>query len=134
MHHHHLSLVVLVCSAAVELQLRVRVITLIVLAHPGDEGEVLGVLNSQRPREQEVHEAAIFEGEAEVVKVPQDERVGLDRRGLDDAVENHPITVVLEDAGGDQLGAVMAAVSLTNLRRKIRQTHVTKEWKNSFSY
>lgn len=115
---HYLSFVVLVGGAAVELQLGVGVITLIVLAHPGDEGEVLGVLNPERPREQEVHEAAIFEGEAEVVEVPQDEGVGLDRRGLDDAVKHHPVAVVLEDAGGDELGAVVAAVALTDLRRK----------------
>lgn len=127
MYYSYLSFVVLVGGATVELQLGVGVITLIVLAHPGDEGEVLGVLNPQRPREQEVHEATVFEGEAEVVEVPQDEGVGLDRRGLDDAVENHPITVVLEDAGGDQLGAVMAAVPLTNLRRKRQLTHVTRQ-------
>ncbi len=79
MYYHYLSFVVLVGSATVELQLGVGVVTLIVLAHPGDEGEVLGVLNPQRPREQEVHEAVVFEGEAEVVEVPQDEGVGLDR-------------------------------------------------------
>ncbi len=118
MYHHYLSFVVFVCGATVQLQFSVRVITLVVLAHPRDEGEVLGVLDPECPREQEVHEPAVFEGEAEVMEVPQDEGVGLNRRGLDDAVKNHPITVVLEDAGGDQLGAVMAAVALTDLRRK----------------
>lgn len=119
--YHHLSFVVLVCGATVELQLGVRVVTLVVLAHPGDEGEVLVVLNPERPREQEVHEAAVLEGEAEVVEVAQHEGVGLDRRGFDDAVEHHPVAVVLEDAGGDQLGAVVAAVALTDLRQKRRR-------------
>lgn len=77
-HYHYLSFVVLVSSTAVELQLSVGVITLIVLTHPGDEGEVLRVLNAKRPREQEVHKAAIFEGKAKVVEVAQDEGVGLD--------------------------------------------------------
>lgn len=77
MHYHYLSFVVLVSSAAVELQLSVGVITLIVLTHPGDEGEVLCVLNAKRPREQEIHKAAIFKGEAKVVEVAQDKRVGL---------------------------------------------------------
>ena len=45
----HLSFVVLVGGATVELQLRIRVITQVVLAHPGDEGEVLVVLNPQCP-------------------------------------------------------------------------------------
>lgn len=116
--HRYLNLVVLVGIAAVELQLSVGVVTLIVLTHPGDEGEVLSVLNAERPREQEVHEAAIFEGEAEVVEVAQDERVGLDGRGLNDAVKIHPIAIVLKDARGDELGAVMAAVALPNLRHK----------------
>lgn len=49
MYYSYLSFVVLVGGATVELQLGVGVITLIVLAHPGDEGEVLGVLNPQRP-------------------------------------------------------------------------------------
>lgn len=124
LYYHYLSFVVLVGSAAVELQFGVGVITLIVLAHPGDEGEVLGVLNPQRPWEQEVHKAAVFESKAEVVEVPQDEGVGLDRWGLYDAVKNHPITIVLEDAGGDQLGAVVAAVPLSNLRQKKHQTYV----------
>lgn len=126
MFHPHLSFVELVCGATVELQLGVRVINMIVFAHPGDESEVLGVLNSQRPRKQEVHEAAVLEGEAEVVEVPQDEGVGLNRRGLDDAVENHPIAVILEDAGGDELGAVVAAVPLSNLRQKRRLSHLKK--------
>lgn len=113
----HLSLVVLVGAAAVELQLGVGVITLVVLAHPGDEGVVLGVLDPQRPREKEVHEAAVLEGEAEVVEVAQQKGVGLDRRGLDDAVEHDPVAVVLQDPGGDELGAVVVAVALTDLRR-----------------
>lgn len=121
MYYHYLSFVVLVCGATVELQLGVRVVTLVVLAHPGDEGEVLVVLNPERPREQEVHEAAVLEGEAEVVEVAQHEGVGLDRRGFDDAVEHHPVAVVLEDAGGDQLGAVVAAVAFTDLRQKRRR-------------
>lgn len=89
---------------------------MIVLAHPGDEGEVLGVLHAERTREQEVHKAAVLEGEAEVVEVQQHEGVRLHRRGLDDAVENHPIAIVLEDSRGNQLGAVMATVPFTNLR------------------
>lgn len=97
----YLSFVVLVGGATVELQLRIGEITQVVLAHPGDEGEVLGVLNPQRPWEQEVHMIPIFKSKAEVMKVPEDEWVGLDRRGLDDAVENHPVAVVLEDAGGN---------------------------------
>lgn len=124
MRYRYLSFVVLVCSTTVELQLGVGVIALVVLAHPGDEGEVLGVLHAERPREQEVDEAAVFEGKAEVVEVSQDERVGLHSRGLDDAVENHPITVILEDAGGDQLGAVVAAVPFTNLKPKRRQDRI----------
>lgn len=121
MYYHYLSFVVLVCGATVELQLGVRVVTLVVLAHPGDEGEVLVVLNPERPREQEVHEAAVLKGEAEVVEVAQHEGVGLDCRGFDDAVEHHPVAVVLEDAGGDQLGAVVAAVAFTDLRQKRRR-------------
>lgn len=116
--HHYLSFVVLVGGATVELQLRVGVITLIVLAHPGDEGEVLGVLHAERAREQEVHKVAVLEGEAKVVEVAQDEGVRLDRRGLDDAVEKIPFAVALEDASGDKLGAVMAAVTLANLKQQ----------------
>lgn len=76
---HYLNFVVLVGQAAVELQLGVRVVTLVILTHPRDEGVVLGVLNPQCPREQEVHITAVFEGEAEVVEVPEDKRVGLYR-------------------------------------------------------
>lgn len=89
---------------------------MIVLAHPGDEGEVLGVLHPERTGEQEVHKATVFEGKAEVVQVQQDEGIRLDRRGLNDAVKNHPIAMVLEDSRGDQLGAVVAAVPFGNLR------------------
>lgn len=49
MHYHYLSFIVLVGSTTVELQLGVRVVTMIVLAHPGDEGEVLGVLHAECP-------------------------------------------------------------------------------------
>lgn len=90
---------------------------MVVFAHPGDECEVLGVLHAERPREQEVDEAVVLEGEAEVVQVSQDERVGLHGRGLDDAVENDPVIVVVEDAGGDELGAVVAAVAFTDLQQ-----------------
>ena len=129
-HHHYLSFVKPVVSATVELQLGVGVIGRVVLAHPGDEGEVLVVLHAECPREQEVDKLAVFEGEAEVVEVPQDERVGLNGRGLDDVVEDDPIAVILEDAGGDQLGAVMAAVTFTNLKRKRRQDQIMQqEWK-----
>lgn len=118
MQRRYLGFVVLVGSAAVELQLSVGVIILVVLTQPGDKGEVLGVLNAERPREQEVNKATIFEGEAKVVQVAQDEGIGLNGRGLNDAVKNHPVAVVLEDAGGDQLGAVVAAVAFTNLRHR----------------
>lgn len=114
----YLNLVVLVAGATVELQLRVRVITLVVLTHPGNKGEVLVVRQPERAREQEVDKVVVFEGEAEVVTVAQDEGVCLDRRGLDDAVEIHPLFVVLlEDPGGDQLGAVVAAVAFSNLKQ-----------------
>lgn len=116
-HDHYLSFVVLICGATVELQFGVGIVTLIILAHPGDEGEVLCVLQPQCPWEQEVDKFVVFEGKAEVVEVPQHEGIGLDGGGLNDAVENHPVTIVLEDAGGDQLGAVVAAISLANLQR-----------------
>lgn len=63
----------------------------IVLAHPGDEGVVLVVLQGNGPGEQEVDEAAVVKGEAKVVLVALDEGIGLDRRGFDDAVELHPL-------------------------------------------
>lgn len=127
----YLNFVVLVHIATVKLQLRVRVVTLVILTHPGDEGEVLRVLNPQSAREQEVHVAAVFEGEAEVVQVAQDEGVGLDRRCLDDAVENDPVSVVLKDAGGDELGAIVAAVTLANLQWKRRWTRVRRRVLNT---
>ena len=49
------------------------------------------------------------------MEVAEDKGVGLDGRSLDDVVENHPVAVVLEDAGGDQLGAVVAAVAFSDL-------------------
>lgn len=114
---HYLNFVVFVGSATVELQLGIRVITLIVFTHPGNKGEVFVVLHPECPREQEVHKATVFEGETEVVQVSKDKGVRLNRWGLNDAVENHPLSIVLEDAGGYQLGAVMAAVPFTNLRQ-----------------
>lgn len=115
----NLNFVVLPGGATVELQLCVRVIALIFFTHPGDKGEVLVVLHPERPGEQEVDKPAVFEGEAEVVAVAQPEGVGLDRGGFDDAVEVHPFTLVfLEDPGGDQLGAVLAAKPFSNLRQK----------------
>lgn len=94
---------------------------MVVLTHRGDEGEVLVVVLADRPGEQEVDVAVVFEGEAEVVVVALDEGVGLDRRGLDDAVEHHPLLLRdrLQDAGGDKLGAVMAAVPFSNLMQRI---------------
>jgi hypothetical protein len=61
-----------------------------------------------------------LEGVSEVMEVAQREGVGLDGRGLDDAVEQHPVTMDLEDTGADQLGAVMAAVALSHLKRTER--------------
>lgn len=118
MRYHYLNFVVLVSRATVELQLGVREITRVFLANPGDEGEVLHVLKAERPREHEVDEAVVLEGEAEVVEVAIDKRVSLDGGGFDDVVENDQVAGILQDAGGDQLGAVMAAVSFTNLEGK----------------
>lgn len=65
------------------------------------------------------------------MEVAQCEGVGLDGRGLDDAVEHHPVLNVLEDTGADQLGAVMAAVALSHLKRtergQIQVTMVTRK-------
>lgn len=113
-----LDFVELVVAAAVELQLCVGVVAVVVLAHPRDKGEVLVVLRAQRPREEEVDEAAVLEGEAEVVEVAQHEGVGLHRRGLDDAVEHHPLAKVLQDPGGDQLGAVVGPVAFPHLQEE----------------
>jgi len=85
------------------------------LAHARHEREVAVLLHAERAREQEVDVAAVLEDEAEVVQVAQHEGAGLHRRRLDDAVEHHPVAVALQDARGDELGAVVAAVALAHL-------------------
>lgn len=47
-HHQYLNFVVLVGCTAVELKLSVRVVTLVVLTHPGYKSKVLWVLHPQR--------------------------------------------------------------------------------------
>lgn len=64
-------------TAAVELQLGVGIVAPVVLAHPGDEGEVLVVLHAQCAREKEVDKAVVLKGKAEVVEVAQPKGVGL---------------------------------------------------------
>lgn len=131
----HLSFVVLVGGAAVQLQLSVGIIAVVVLAHPGDDGEDPHVLRAQSPGEQEVHKLVVREGKAEVVQVGPDEGGRLHRRGLDDAVKDHPLVVVLQDPRGDQLGAVVAAEAFPDLERTARfVNHRTEVQKSTLRF